>query len=387
MSGTFNDFWKTWKTTLPQVAVNSETSVAGLSIAEGTLSRKGMIHAVTDAENRRSGFKLLNTFTQNLGSHTQTIAKYKYRQRRVLTDIGSAVPASFCTAGMVPTWLDGNITIGAPIEAKFTIADTDILSVAKYGGFEGFKSLITDEIKLAIEAVHGTMERRAITEFNTLRGLNLTNGAATAVDAEAFKTLADFNVNRAAGHVIRNEFRKQQHDGGIIAVGDERFNDFADESIQLPQYKQGSGLSSEQNDFLNNDGQAIARNLRGIRAYDSQHVDAILDPGAVAGTNSVCAWKPGAFQMIEAYDFAHPSLQIDEPTYKKGTMVIDYGGVSLMFDYVATYQKCESGALGWTWTFYKKIGFFAFPKTDQYQATDPLYQSNGLALFNLTAGA
>ena len=382
MAGTFNDFWRTWKATLPMIPVGSETAVAGLTIAEGSLSRKGMLHAVTSQANRGSDFNLVNIFKERTGSNSRTIAKYKYRQRRVLADIGAVLPVSYCTAGTTPTWLDGEQIIGAPIVYKTTIEDNDLMDVAKYGDFS-FQDFISDELKLAFEAITSAMEARVITEFNTLRGINLTNGLLTAVPAEAFQTLANLNVNPKAADVMRNEFRRQEYTGDFIAVGDERFNSYVNAAGQTGNVLQGSLQSSAQNDFLNADGQAVSRSLRGMQAYDSAHLDSTL----ANGLQNVFAWKPGAFQLLEAFDFLKPGLQMDTDTYKKGTILVNYGGLPFMFDYVMNYEMCTSGSLGWTITWAKKIGTFAFPNTDQYQATDPLFTSNGLATFSLTAGA
>lgn len=377
----FNDYWKTWKATLPQTGAGSEYELPGMSIAEAPLSNKGMLKAVTSFENRSKGVMLQSVFTRGNGSHSRTIAKGKYQQRRVTTDIGSAIPASYCSAVASPTWLDFEQEIGAPISETITIRDTDLLDVAGYDPIT-FQNFFIRQVKDAIEAIHTKLEARLISDFNVLRGINLTNGLTTPVPAQAFVSGATYVPNRAAGVVISNEFRKQQYAGDVIAVGDEIFVNYVDIAGQPRVMPSGAQLVTAQNDFLNDAGLAMSRSLRGMIAYDSAHLDAVL------GTSgNVFAWVPGAFQMLEAFDFAHPEFKKDSDTYKKGIMTFNYGGIALDFDYVAKYEECTTADMGWTFTFTKKIGTFMFPKTDQYQATDPLFETNRAATFALTAGA
>ena len=79
----FNDYWRTWKATLPKTAGGSTTQLPDMTITEAPLSPKGMLVATTSPQNRSKGIMLQEPFLRTKGSHTETIAKGKYQQRRV----------------------------------------------------------------------------------------------------------------------------------------------------------------------------------------------------------------------------------------------------------------------------------------------------------------
>lgn len=367
MAITINEYFKTFWADLPKVG-SSADGIPFLNLMEGSLKRKGFLSALYSQENMSKGMQLRDIFTESNGSSFRAIAKYKYQQRKIAADINTALPADYCTQVASPVYIDGQKEISQTVQHAVTILNNDLLDMAKTGQAT-FNEQITRELATAFDAFTYKYEDALITAYNTQRGINLTNGAATPVDAAVFRDnfLA---INRAGTRVIENEFRKQEYIGGsVIAVGDTVAQDWY------------SGLVG--NNAANNDGQIIGREIpSGMKLYDSQQLDSVLDRENVTNLNHLAAWKAGALQVLEAYEF--DKFRFDSAETKDMTIMLNYGGLPIKVDMSMRYAKCAPGLFGWTINIVKRFDLWAFPKTNAFKVGDPLYQSNGTALFNLT---
>ena len=385
MAIVIDDFYRTWVANLPKIG-DPRYGIPNLNLMEGSLTGKGMLAALYSQQNMSRGMQLKEVFTRQDGSKRLSIAKYKYQKRRVKADISTALPADYCTVGTSPTYIDGEQEISQTVSYKMTILNDDLLRQA-VASQETFDSVMNEQFSLAFEAFTGVFEKALITSYNTKRGINLTNGAATPLAAPVFKD-AFLAINRAGTRVIANEFRKQEYGGQpIIAVGDQAAMNWYDGVVQpTAAMVPNQAFTGGGSDVANDAGQIISRAMpNSMTLYDCQQLDAVLDAANTTNIDHLAAWKAGALQVLEAYDF--DKFSKDGDIVKQMTMSFVYGGLPITCDVAMNYEYCDSGALGWTITIAKKFDLWAFPKTNAFQATDPLYTSNCTALFSLTTVA
>lgn len=382
MAIVIDDFYRTWVANLPKIG-DPRYGIPNLNLMEGSLTGKGMLAAIYSQQNMSRGMQLKEVFTRQDGSKRLAIAKYKYQQRRVQADISTALPVDYCSVGTSPTYIDGEQEIAQTVSYKMTILNDDLLRQA-VASQETFASVMNEQFSLAFEAFTGVFEKALITSYNTKRGINLTNGAATPVAAPVFKDAFD-SINRAGSRVITDEFWLQEYAGQpIIAVGDRGARAWYSGVVQPNvQMIPNQGYTGGGTDVANDAGQIISRTMPdGLTLYISQQLNSVLDAANTTNIDHLAAWKAGALQVLEAYDF--DKFAKDGDIVKQMTMSFVYGGLPIACDVAMNYEYCDSGALGWTITIAKKFDLWAFPKTNAFQATDPLYTSNGTALFSLT---
>lgn len=363
-------------TATDQCCLNLQVALDGISgenTPDAIRESFGMIDALRSGTNT-AGFEAVPTATAfpgkrppqtggGAGNRPTVEIKYIKPTRRTVATARTGLCATQTDLGDPYEYLTVPVTNDRALGGQFTKQDFDELC-------ETPSERLAISVRQTALDLMRSINSQLITQAYALVGDYADGTSSSGATSKGVVLLnPDGHVNPAAMAAVKSQYRRQHTETNPIMVGGDMLGIWRDTRVMAGMGSNAIGAASNP---LGVTG--------GVETYVDFQVDPIVQGINTDTLNHAISWIPGAFQMLEWYEFVGYKEEIGKQDYTQTTITID----GMTFDWALRYDECNSR---WNFELAKQFDLFAIPDASYTQGGANVWPFNRRLAFNLEIAA